>query len=219
MPGSQTKQITVLLVDDHEVVRVGLRTLLSRDTDIRVVGEAGSAKDAVDKVARLKPEVALLDIRIPDHEGINACTEIHEVSPDTKVLFLTSYADDDTVLAAILAGAQGYLLKEIEAETLLRAIRIVASGHSILDPVVTKRALEWLKGMSAPSPGSKLESLSPQEQAVVSHVAEGKTNKEIATALGLSEKTVKNYLANVYQKLNISRRSQAAVFFAKRQPE
>ena len=214
-----TKSISVLLVDDHEVVRVGLRTLLSRDAEVRIVGEAASAEEAVAQAARLKPEVALLDIRIPDHEGIAACTNIHEVSPETKVLFLTSYADDETVLAAILAGAQGYLLKEIEADTLLRAIRIVASGHSILDPVVTKRALEWLKGMSTSSVGSKLESLSPQEQAVVSHVSEGKTNKEIAAALNLSEKTVKNYLANVYQKLNISRRSQAAVFFAKRHPE
>lgn len=210
-----SRAITVLIVDDHEVVRLGLRTLLARDPDLRVVGEAMTAAEAVSKSSELKPDVVLLDIRLSGEEGISACGNILEACPNTRVLFLTSYADDDTVLAAILAGAQGYLLKEIGAGTLIRSIKVVASGKSILDPTVTKRALDWMKGMSGPTSEGRLKTLSPQEHAVVELVAEGKTNKEIAAALSLSDKTVKNYLANIFQKLNITRRAQAAAFFAK----
>ena len=220
MAMGKSKPITILLADDHEVVRLGLLTLLSKEPEFRIVGEASTAAEAVEQCAKHRPDVVLLDIRMPDQQGIEACTTILESSPNTKVLFLTSYADDHTVVAAILAGAQGYLLKEIGADALIRSIKIVASGQSILDPVVTRRALSWMKaGMTTPSPGGKLESLSPQEQAVVALVAEGKTNKEIAAELGLSDKTVKNYLANTFQKLNISRRTQAAAFFARRQGE
>lgn len=219
MPTVKTKLIDILLVDDHEVVLVGLRTLLSRESGFRIIGEARTAKDAVAQAILHKPDVVLLDVRIPDQEGIAACTNILEGSPTTRVLFLTSYADDNTVLAAILAGAQGYLLKEVGAQTLINSIKIVASGQSILDPVVTKRALEWMKTQSSPPTEGKLDSLSPQERAVVALVAEGKTNKEIALDLGLSDKTVKNYLANIFQKLHISRRAQAAVFFAQRNAE
>ena len=215
------KPITILLADDHEVVRLGLLTLLSKEPEFRIVGEASTAAEAVEQCEKHKPDVVLLDIRMPDQQGIEACTTILESSPKTKVLFLTSYADDSTVVAAILAGAHGYLLKEIGADALIRSIKIVASGQSILDPVVTRRALNWMKdGMASPSAvSSKLESLSPQERAVVALVAEGKTNKEIAVQLGLSDKTVKNYLANTFQKLNITRRTQAAAFFARRQAQ
>lgn len=216
----KSKPISILLADDHEVVRLGLLTLLSKEPEFRIVGAASTAAEAVQQCAKHKPDVVLLDIRMPDQQGIEACTTILENSPHTRVLFLTSYADDNTVVAAILAGAHGYLLKEIGADALIRSIKIVAGGQSILDPVVTRRALNWMKaGTTSPSPGGKLESLSPQEQAVVALVAEGKTNKEIAAELGLSDKTVKNYLANIFQKLNISRRTQAAAFFARRQAQ
>lgn len=217
---AKSKPISILLADDHEVVRLGLLTLLSKEPEFRIVGEASTAAEAVQQCAKHKPDVVLLDIRMPDQQGIEACTTILENSPHTRVLFLTSYADDNTVVAAILAGAHGYLLKEIGADALIRSIKIVAGGQSILDPVVTRRALNWMKaGTTSPSPGGKLESLSPQEQAVVAFVAEGKTNKEIAAEPGLSDKTVKNYLANIFQKLNISRRTQAAAFFARRQAQ
>ena len=218
MSAIKSKSISILLADDHEVVRLGLRTLLSKEQEFRIAGEASTAAEAVDMSAKLKPDVVLLDIRMPDQQGIEACTNILEASPESKVLFLTSYADDNTVVGAILAGAQGYLLKEIKAEALIRSIKLVASGQSILDPIVTRRALNWMRdGMGSAALAGKLESLSQQEQAVVALVAEGKTNKQIATELRLSDKTVKNYLANIFQKLNISRRTQAAVFFAKRQ--
>jgi DNA-binding NarL/FixJ family response regulator len=207
---------TLLLVDDHEMVLLGLRTVLSRESGFRIVGEAMTATDAVAKACKLKPDVVLLDVRIPDEQGISVCTKILEGSPGTRVIFLTSYADDETVMAALLAGAEGYLLKEVGAEALIRSIRTVTSGKSILDPAITKQAFQWMKTLATPSGEVSLESLSPQEKAVLALVAEGKTNKEIAASLGLSDKTVKNYLANTFQKLHISRRSQAAVLFAKR---
>lgn len=175
-----------------------------------------TATDAVAKACKLKPDVVLLDVRIPDHQGIGVCTKILEGSPGTRVIFLTSYADEETVVAALLAGAEGYLLKEIDADTLIRSIRTVSTGQSILDPAITKQALDWMKTLASPSGEGSLESLSPREKDVLALVAEGKTNKEIATFLELSDKTVKNYLANIFQKLHISRRSQAAVIFAKR---
>lgn len=211
------RPITILVVDDHEVVRIGLRSLLSSQPEFQVVGEAVTAAEAIQKAAKAKPAVVLLDIRLPGEEGISACAEILTVSPQTRVLFLTSYADEDTVLAAILAGAQGYLLKEVGTGALIRSIKMVASGQSILDPAITKRALDWMRSLSTTPTQGTLATLSPQEQSVVALVAEGKTNKEIAATLELSDKTVKNYLANIFQKLHISRRTQAAVFFSKRQ--
>ena len=207
---------TLLLVDDHEVVLLGLKTVLSQETQFQIVGEARTAADAVSKACKLKPDVVLLDVRIPDDEGISVCTKILEGSPGSRVIFLTSYADEETVVAALLAGAEGYLLKEVGAETLIRSIKTVTSGHSILDPAITKQAFQWMKTLASPSDEEgSLESLSPQEKAVLALVAEGKTNKEIAASLRLSDKTVKNYLANTFQKLHISRRAQAAVLFAK----
>jgi DNA-binding NarL/FixJ family response regulator len=214
---TKTHVIRVLLVDDHEVIRVGLRTVLGQTQGIAVVGEAGTMAEAVQQAQRLKPDVILMDVRLPDGSGIDACREILGALPGTRVIFLTSYADDDSVLAAVLAGAHGYVLKEIDSPALLEAIRSVAKGQSILDSSVTERALRWLRGLHDLPATSGTDQLSSQEERVVALVAEGKTNKEIAAALGLSDKTVKNYLANVFQKLRITRRAQAAAFFVKRQ--
>lgn len=212
---SPGKPIGILLVDDHEIVRQGLKTVMAQDSRLRVVGEAGTAREAVAAAVAAKPDVVLLDIRLPDGSGVDACVDILEQCPSTRVLFLTSYADDDTVLAAVLAGAHGYLIKEIGVDTLVESIKRVAAGETILDPVATKRVLSLVKNRSESPPGGAQEPLSPQEQRVVALVAEGKTNKEIAAGMGLSPKTVKNYLSNIYQKLQITRRAQAAVLFAK----
>jgi two-component system, NarL family, response regulator DevR len=214
---TRTQAIRVLLVDDHEVIRVGLRTVLGQTQGVTVVGEAGTMADAIQQTQRLKPDVVLMDVRLPDGSGVDACREILGTLPGTRVIFLTSYADDDSVLAAVLAGAHGYVLKEIDSPGLLEAIRSVANGQSILDSSVTERALRWLRGLHELPAAPGTDQLSSQEERVVALVAEGKTNKEIAVALGLSDKTVKNYLANVFQKLRITRRAQAAAFFVKRQ--
>lgn len=214
---TKTQAIRVLLVDDHEVIRVGLRTVLGQTQGVAVIGEAGTMAEAVQQAQRLKPDVILMDVRLPDGSGIDACREILGALPGTRVIFLTSYADDDSVLAAVLAGAHGYVLKEIDSPALLEAIRSVAKGQSILDSHVTERALRWLRGLHDLPATSGTDQLSSQEERVVALVAEGKTNKEIAVALALSDKTVKNYLANVFQKLRITRRAQAAAFFVKRQ--
>ena len=213
--------IRLLMVDDHEVLRLGLRTLFSEAGGFEVVGEAGTMAEAVSKAHALHPDVVLMDVRLPDGSGVEACREIRTQRLQTRVLFLTSYADDDAVLATILAGAQGFLLKEVGSEELLRAVRAVAGGQSILDPAVTQRVLARVQTLSSASTSTepKGEALSPQERRVLALVAEGKTNKEIAVALNLSEKTVGNYLGNVFQKLNITRRSQAAVYFTRHFPQ
>ncbi|HLZ35194.1 MAG TPA: response regulator transcription factor [Nitrospira sp.] len=214
-PGRSTP-IRLLLVDDHEVVRIGLRTVLHHNQGITIVGEAGSKAQAVKEAKRLRPDVILMDVRLPDGSGVEACREILSDHPDSRVIFLTSYTDDDSVLAAVLAGAYGYVLKEIDSAALVRAIRTVSTGRSILDPMVAQRALEWIKAVHTADGPSHASALSPQEERVLALVAEGLTNKEIATSLKLSDKTVKNYLANMFQKLHISRRAQAAALFAKR---
>jgi DNA-binding NarL/FixJ family response regulator len=216
MPTHRSKTIRVLLVDDHEIVRVGLRSVLGQNHGIVVVGESASMAEAVGLAGKLKPDVILMDIRLPDGSGVDACREILAVHPGIQVIFLSSYADDDSVLAAVMAGARGYVLKELDSPSLLRAIHGVVEGQSILDPAVTDRALRWLRGFATDQdlPSGKL---SAQEERVLALVAEGKTNKEIASALNLSDKTVKNYLASVFQKLRITRRAQAAAFFVKRQ--
>lgn len=212
--------IRLLMVDDHEVLRLGLRTLFSEAGGFEVVGEAGTMAEAISKARELDPDVILMDVRLPDGSGVEACREIRTQRPQTYVLFLTSYADDAAVLATILAGAQGFLLKEVGSDELLRAVRTVAGGQSILDPAVTQRVLARVQTLSSStSTDPKGEALSPQEHRVLALVAEGKTNKEIAVALNLSEKTVGNYLSNVFQKLNISRRSQAAVYFTRHFPQ
>ena len=212
----ESNSIRLLIVDDHTVVRLGLHTLLSRHNGIEVVGEAGTSAAAVEQTSRLKPDVVLMDVRLPDGNGFEACRQIRKVQPDTRVLFLTSFADEEIVLESIDAGGDGYLLKEIDEENLVQAIRNVAAGKSILDPAVTRRVLERVKNtdthLGTPST-NRLGSISPQERRVLALVAEGKTNKEIGLALGLSDKTVKNYLSNIMEKLQVARRSQAAAYF------
>jgi DNA-binding NarL/FixJ family response regulator len=215
---SDTKPIRLLLVDDHQVLRLGLRTLFSEADGFQVVGEAGTQAAAVTEAARLKPDVVLMDVRLPDGSGIEACRDIRAERPETRVLFLTSYADDDAVLATILAGADGFLLKEVGGEELLRAVKTVAGGRSILDPAVTQRVLARVRS-APPPPDERRNQLSPQEKRVLALVAEGKTNKEIAVALDLSEKTVGNYLGNIFQKLHVTRRAQAAVYYTQLRPK
>jgi two-component system response regulator DevR len=211
-------KIRLLLVDDHEVVRLGLRALFAKAHGIDVVGEAGTAKEAVAEANRLRPNVVLMDLRLPDQSGITACREILSRMPGTRVLFLTSYSDEDAVRATVVAGAAGYLLKEIGRQALIDGIEAVAAGQSILDPRVTQSVLNQLTAAAKPKAYHD-EELSPQERRVLAHVVEGKTNKQIAAALNLSDKTVKNYLSNAFQKLRVTRRSHAAVLFSRLENE
>ena len=204
--------ISVVLVDDSEVVRMGLRALLGTERDIRIAAEAGTVASGVEACAQARPQVVLLDIRLPDGTGFDACRQILSRQPDTRVLILTSVVDDTMVDEAIRAGAHGYLLKEVDGRGLVNAIRDVAAGKSILDPAVTARVMQLVK--SGASGRDPLASLSPQEKRVLALIAEGCTNKEVAAKLGLSEKTVKNYLSTVFEKLHVSRRAEAAVIYA-----
>ncbi|MBI4594706.1 MAG: response regulator transcription factor [Candidatus Rokubacteria bacterium] len=197
---------------------MGLRSLLNREKGIDVVGEAGTAEAAVTLAARLRPEVVVLDVRLPDRSGVEACREIRASDPAVHVIMLTSYADEEAVFHSIIAGASGYLLKQIRGQELLRAIETVAAGQSLLDPAVTQKVLEKVKRLASGHRADAIAELSAQERKVLALVAEGKTNKEIAAALRLSDKTVKNYLSHVLEKLNLSRRAEAAAFFARRRP-
>ena len=210
---TETKPIRLLIVDDHQVTRLGLCTLLGACPQFEIVGEADSVAGTMDAVARLKPDVVLLDVRLPDGSGIEVCQRLQRLDRDVKVLVLTSYASDDLVFDAIAAGADGYLLKEIHGDNLIQAIQDVAAGKSILDPVITRRVMNQVRNPAAPVVPNKLDLLSAQERRVVALVAEGKTNKEIGLEMGLSDKTVKNYLSNAMEKLNLNRRARAAAFF------
>lgn len=207
-------RVRLVLVDDSQVVRMGLRSLLSTEPRVDIIGEAGTVATAVETCVRLRPEVVLLDIRLPDGTGFDACRQILAQLPDTRVLVLTSVADETLVDEAIRAGAHGYLLKEIDGRGLLQAVFDVAEGKSILDPAVTARVIQLVKGGSSASRDA-LAILSPQERKVLALIAEGQTNKEVANGLGLAEKTVKNYLSNIFEKLHVSRRSQAAAMFVR----
>ncbi len=206
--------LRLLIVDDHEVVRIGLSAVLDLTPGMKVVGQARSKADAISQCRRAKPDVVLLDIRLPDGSGIDAARDILSARPETRVLFLTSFADEHTVLEAVLSGAQGYLLKDIASAGLVKAIKTVASGQPLIDPRLATHTLSWLKSLSTGTGPSKRSLLSPQEQRILPLVAEGLTNKEIARRLELSEKTIKNYLANIYSKLQIGRRSQVAAMYA-----
>ena len=205
--------VRLLIVDDHEVVRVGLRTLLSRVETFEVVGEASTAAEALEQTRTLQPDVVLLDVRLGDESGFDVCREIQKLERDVKVLVLTSFADDNVVVEAISAGADGYLLKEVNRDALVSAIEKVASGQSVLDPAVTGRVFGKVQSLVQRPGGNKLALLSNQERKVLALVAEGKTNKEIAAVMGLSDKTVKNYFSNILDKLEMARRSQAAAYF------
>jgi two-component system, NarL family, response regulator DevR len=214
-PGSGKKVdvIRVFLLDDHEVVRAGVRDMLQRDGDIEVIGESGSAVEATHRIPALRPDVAVLDARLPDGNGIDVCRDIRSVDPSIKGLILTSYEDDEALFAAIMAGASGYVLKQIRGTDLVDGVRRVAAGQSMLDPAVTARVLERIrKGVEEPQ---ELKSLTDQERRILVHVAEGLTNREIAAKMFLAEKTVKNYVTSILTKLGLERRTQAAVLASK----
>jgi RNA polymerase sigma factor (sigma-70 family) len=209
-----TRQIRVLVVDDHLVTRLGLRSLLGGYGQIEVVGDAASVAEAVAETCRLLPDVVLLDVRLPDGTGFDACRQIRKLERTIRILMLTSYADDELVFASLDAGADGYLLKEIDGAGLVRAIENVAAGKAILDPVITRRVMEHFRSRGSNAEfDRKLAQLSAQERRVLALIAQGKTNKEIAHQMGLSDKTVKNYVSNTLDKLKLTRRSEAAAFY------
>ncbi|MFN0180432.1 MAG: response regulator [Gemmatimonadales bacterium] len=209
--------IRMMLADDSEVVRVGLAAVIAQDDELELVGQAATSDEAVAVAARVDPDLVLLDVRLPTEGGIEAGRRILESLPATRVLFLSAFSDEELVRAAILIGGHGYLLKEIDARSLIASIKRVAAGESLLDVGVRQSVLDWvMRNVSTPEVSPRA-SLTPQEQRVVALVADGMTNKEIAVALDLSPKTVKNYLHNVFEKLGIQRRSQAAALHARRQ--
>ncbi|GAA2528048.1 response regulator transcription factor [Pilimelia columellifera] len=201
--------IRVFLLDDHEVVRRGLADLLRSTGDIEVVGESGSAREAVQRIPALRPDVAILDARLPDGNGIDVCRDVRAIDSSIKGLILTSYEDDEALFAAIMAGAAGYLLKQIRGTDLADAVHRVAAGQSLLDPAVTRRVLERIR--SGADEPAELRSLTEQERRILEHIAEGLTNREIAGRMFLAEKTVKNYVSSLLAKLGLERRTQAAV--------
>jgi two-component system response regulator DevR len=206
-------QIGVFLLDDHEVVRAGLRSLLEAEDDFVVVGEASTVAEALARIPPTRPQVAILDVRLPDGSGIEVCREIRSSSPEIACVMLTSYADDEALFAAIMAGAAGYVLKQVGASNLVDDIRRVADGHSLLDPALTERVLEKLR--HRPDEDPLLASLTPQERRILDLVADGQTNRQIAGTLYLAEKTVKNYVSNLLAKLGMERRTQAASYAAR----
>ncbi len=205
--------IRVYLLDDHEVVRRGLRDMLEAEGDIEVVGESGSAVEATHRIPALKPDVAVLDGRLPDGSGVDVCREVRSVDPGIRALILTSYEDDEALFAAIMAGAAGYVLKQIRGTDLVDGIRRVAAGQSLLDPAVTARVLDRIR--NGPEQPAELRDLTEQERKILLLVAEGLTNREIAGRMFLAEKTVKNYVSSLLSKLGLERRTQAAVLAAK----
>ena len=203
--------VRVFLVDDHEVVRRGLKELLDSEDDIEVVGDAGSAGMALAGIAQTAPDVAVLDVRLPDGNGVEVCREVRARDPRIACLMLTSFSDDEALFNAIMAGAAGYLLKDVKGNDLVDAVRRVAAGDSLLDPTLTGRVLDRLRRGEEEDP--RLASLSDQERKILGHIADGLTNRQIADAMHLAEKTVKNYVSNLLGKLGMQRRTEAAVFY------
>jgi two-component system response regulator DevR len=204
-----------LLVDDHEVVRDGIKALLASVDDIVVTAEAGSVHEAVAVAERTQPDVVVMDVRLPDGSGIEATRDIRAQRPSTQVLMLTSFADDEALFASIMAGAAGYVLKQIKGAELVRAIRTVGQGQSLLDPAVTKGVLDRLRKGKHLFRDEKLARLSPQEERILALVADGGTNRQIGQELGLAEKTVKNYVSSILAKLEVARRAEAAAYLAR----
>ena len=209
----------LLVVDDHEVVRSGLVALLDRREGFQVVAEAGNVAEAIEQANRFVPDIVIMDVRLPDGSGIEACREIRAEHPETRVVMLTSFPDEEAVLSAIVAGASGYLLKQIRARDLVAALESVGRGESLLDPAVTEKVLERIRRIANGPANDEIAQLTTQEQKILALVAEGKTNKEIAAEVFLSDKTVKNYVSSILSKLNLERRAQAAAYVARHQHE
>ena len=214
----RAEPLRLLVVDDHEVVRQGLVALLDRRENFQVVAEAGTVAEAVEMAQRHVPDLVIMDVRLPDGSGIEACRDIRAELPEVRVVMLTSYPDEEAVLSAIIAGASGYLLKQIRARDLVSALEAVGRGESLLDPAVTEKVLERVRRIATTPYQDELAQLTQQEQRILLLVAEGKTNKEIAAEVYLSDKTVKNYVSSILSKLNLQRRAQAAAFVAKNKP-
>ena len=212
---SVARPLRLLVVDDHEVVRQGLVALLDRRQGFEVVAEAGTAAEAVEQARRYEPDIVVMDVRLPDGSGVEACREIRAERAATRVVMLTSYPDEEAVLSAIVAGASGYLLKQVRARDLVSALEAVGRGESLLDPAVTEKVLERVRRIATGAAADDLAALTTQEQKILLLVAEGKTNKEIASEVFLSDKTVKNYVSSILSKLNLERRAQAAAFVAR----
>ena len=208
-------RLRVMLVDDHEVVRQGLHALLDAEEDIEVVAEADSGPMAVDLARVHNPEVVVMDVRMPQGSGVEACRDIRDQNPDTNVIMLTSFSDDEALFNSIMAGAAGFVLKQIRGRDLVDAIRRVGAGQSLLDPGVTKRVLERLRKAKFDDKDPKLAKLSPQEERILDMIGEGLTNREIAGRIHLSDKTVKNYVSTILQKLEVARRAEAASYIAR----
>jgi len=213
VPTAVPEPIRVFLLDDHEIVRRGIRELLESEGDIVVVGESGSALEAAHRIPALRPDVAVLDGRLPDGSGVDVCRDVRSVDPSIKALILTSYDDDDALFAAIMGGASGYLLKQVRGNDLVDSVRRVAAGQSMLDPAMTTQVLERLR--SGPAQDRELDGLTAQEQKILELIGEGLTNRQIAERLYLAEKTVKNYVSSLLAKLGLSSRTQAAIFATK----
>jgi DNA-binding NarL/FixJ family response regulator len=209
------RPLRLLVVDDHEVVRQGLVSLLDRREHFQVVAEAGTAAEAVEMARKFEPDLVVMDVRLPDGSGIEACREIRSEFPATRVVILTSYPDEEAVLSAIIAGASGYLLKQIRSRDLVSALESVGRGESLLDPAVTEKVLDRVRRIATGTYTDEMAQLTQQEQKILLLVAEGKTNKEIASEVFLSDKTVKNYVSSILSKLNLERRAQAAAFVAR----
>jgi two-component system, NarL family, response regulator DevR len=207
--------VRVFLLDDHELVRRGIGDLLYPEEDLEVVGEAGTAAEAMERIPGLHPDVAVLDVRLPDGNGIEVCRDIRSAHPETQCLMLTSFADDEALFDAIMAGAAGYLLKQIRGPELVDAVRRVAAGESLLDPTVTKRVLERIREERDGGGGEGVESLTDQEGRILELIAEGLTNRQIGEQMFLAEKTIKNYVSNMLSKLGMSRRTEAAAYAAR----
>jgi two-component system response regulator DevR len=211
----KTPPLRVMLVDDHEVVRDGIRAMLQAEDDIVVSAEAGTVRAAIDEADRARPDVVVMDVRLADGSGIEATREIRATHPAIRVLMLTSFADDEALFASIMAGASGYVLKQVHSGDLVRAIRAVGAGESLLDPAVTGPVLDRLRKGKHLMRDEKLARLSPQEERILGLVADGKTNREIGDELHLAEKTVKNYVSSILSKLEVARRAEAAAYLAR----
>lgn len=212
-------KLRLMIVDDHDVVRMGLRALIESKEDFEFVGEASSGPQAVSLAAIRRPDVVVMDVRMPDGSGVEACREIRNHSPETRILMLTSFDDDEALFNSIMAGASGYLLKGTSSDELVRSIRSLGEGHALLDPAVTHSVLERLRSARFDRGDPKLRRLNPQEERVLQLVAKGMTNREIGEEIHLSEKTIKNYVSTILRKLEVARRSEAAAYHSRAQAE